>query len=344
MYKLQNNSKVSILVAIYNIEKYIGKCIESIINQEYRNIEIILVDDCSRDDSGKICDEYAKKDSRILVIHHENNTRLSGVRNTGLNHATGDYIVFVDGDDWLASDYVTYMLNVITETQSDMAINLVNFTTRDIKQVKSKKNQVWSAEKTTAELLFPHVTIGAWNKIYRRDFIEKYNLRFHSELFTAEGYRFINDAAQRSNHVGVGYRKVYYYRLNNEGSATTKYDIRQSEGALFALKGIERDLIIRTPYVMNALHQHIWLNNFWNLRQILSLKLKSKKRDSYMNSRNYIRKHALSVAKFEPAINKKIKYFFTGMFPVLAAKSKNVLFDLKLKIDVFRYRHIEKEN
>lgn len=344
MLTLQKNLKVSIIVAIYNVEKYIGKCIESIINQDYRNIEVILVDDCSKDASGKICDEYARKDNRILVIHNKSNMRQSGVRNTGLDHATGDYVVFVDGDDWLASDYVTYMLKVITETQSDMAINLVNFTTRDTKQVKIQKTQVWSAEKTTAELLFPHITIGVWNKIYSRAFIEKYHLRFHSELFTAEGYRFINDAAQRSNHVGVGCRKVYYYRLNNTGSSTTKYDIRQSEGALFALEGIENDLIIRTPYVMNALHQHIWLNHFWNLRQILALGLKAEKRDSYLNSRNYTKKHAFSVAKGEPAINKKAKYCFTGMFPIFAAKSKNTLFNLKLKIDVIRYRRIEKGN
>lgn len=344
MSEFKGKPKVSIIVAIYNIEKYIGKCIGSIINQDYPNIEIILVDDCSKDASGKICDEYAEKDSRILVIHNENNMRQPEVRNTGLDHATGDYIVFVDGDDWLASDYVTYMLKVITETKSDMAINIVNFTTRDIKQVKNQKSQIWSAEKATAELLFPHITVGAWNKIYSRDFIEKYNLRFRSELFTAEGDRFINDAAQRANHVGVGCRKVYYYRLNNTGSATTKYDIRQSEGALFAMQEIEKDLIIRTPYVMNALHQHIWLNHFWNIRQILALKLKSEKRDSYLKSLNYIRKYAFSVAKGEPAINKKIKYCLTGIFPILIAKSKNALFDLKLKIDVIRYRHIEREN
>lgn len=344
MIRQQVNAKVSILVAIYNVEKYIRKCIQSIIEQEHSNLEIILVDDCSTDTSGTICDNYAKKDDRIVVIHHESNTRLPGVRNTGLDNATGDYIVFVDGDDWLAPDYVTYMLEVITQTQSDMAINLVNFTTRDTKQVRNREIQVWSAEKTTAELLFPHVTIGAWNKIYRRDFIETYHLRFRSELFTAEGYRFINDAAQRANYVGVGCRKVYYYRLNNTGSATTKYNIRQSEGALFALKGIEQDLIIRTPYVMNALYQHIWLNHFWNLRQILALNLKSEKQEAYQKSLLYTKKHAFSVAKGEPSVSKKIKYCLTGIFPVLAAKSKNLLFDLKLRIDVTRYHHLEKEN
>lgn len=341
---IQMEKKVSILVAVYNIEKYIGKCIQSIIDQDYTNLEIILVNDCSTDLSGKICDDYASKDDRIIVIHHEENTRLPGVRNDGLDRATGDYIVFVDGDDWLASDFVTYMLDVITQTKSDMAINLVNFTTRDTKQVPDCSFQIWSAEKATAELLFPHLTIGAWNKMYKREFIEKHHLRFHPELFTAEGERFINDAAQRANHVGVGCRKVYYYRLNNTGSATTKYDIRQSKGALYAFKGIEKDLIIRTPYVMNALRQHIWLNHFWNLRQILALDLQEEYKESYLESFYYVKKNAFSVAKGEPRVSKKIKYCLAGMFPHFVAKIKNLIFDMKLKRDVIRYNRVEKGN
>lgn len=330
----QSTPKVSILVAIYNIEKFIGRCIQSIIDQDYENLEIILVDDCSSDASGKICDDFAAKDSRVLVVHHETNTRLPGVRNSGLEKATGEYIVFVDGDDWLASDFVSYMLKVIISTKADMAINLVNFTTRDYKQVTERKIEVWSSEKATAELLFPHITVGCWNKIYRRDFIEKHQLRFKTTLFTAEGYRFINDAAQRANHIGIGCRKVYYYRLNNVDSATTMPDVRQSVGALYALEGIEKDLIIRTPYVMGALYQHIWLNHFWNVRQILLTHSRTENIELFRKSRCYIKENAFSVARSEPLISKKMKYCLTGIFPVTAAKVKNMIFILKLKADV----------
>ena len=91
--------KISIIVPIYNVEKYIRKCIESIINQTYRNIEIILVDDGSPDNCGKICDEYAKKDSRVKVIHKKNGG-LSDARNKGTEVATGEYIMYVDSDDY----------------------------------------------------------------------------------------------------------------------------------------------------------------------------------------------------------------------------------------------------
>ena len=315
--------KVSIIVAIYNVKQYLPKCVDSILNQDYKNLEIILVDDCSTDGSGEICDKYKNNDTRVKVIHHKQNTKQATVRNDGLDATTGDYIVFVDGDDWLAYDFVSYMLKVIRETKTDMAINLLNFTSRDLEPKDWNKIEKWSSEKATAELLYPHLPVGCWNKIYRRDFIIKNNIRFRTDLFTAEGDRFINDAAQRANAVGVGTRKVYYYRLNNPNSATTKYDIRQSEGAIYAFKGIEADLIIRTPYVLEAFYQHSWLNHLWNLRQIIALGIKKEKKHEYYESLHYIKKQGIQVSKNEKNKVKKIKYLIIGCFPVLSAKYLN---------------------
>ena len=92
--------RISIIVAVYNIEAYIAHCIESLCSQTYRNLEIILVVDGSTDSSGKICEEYAKKDDRIQVVYRENGG-LSAARNTGIEKATGEYITFVEGDDWV---------------------------------------------------------------------------------------------------------------------------------------------------------------------------------------------------------------------------------------------------
>lgn len=331
---IKQDSKVSIIVAIYNIEKFVSICIESIVKQDYKNLEIILVDDCSSDMSGKICDEYAKRDNRIIVIHHVKNMRHSCVRNDGLDKATGEYIVFVDGDDWLEKDFVTYMLKVIRTTKTDMAINLVNFTTRDTKVLEERKIEVWSAEKATAALLYPKIPVGVWNKIYRRDFIEKNKLRFHTELFTAEGDRFISDAAQRASNVGVGYKKVYHYRLNNSQSATTKYDIRQSLGAIKALLDIRKDLILETPDVLCAYNHHLWWNHFWNIRQILALNLKEKYREKYKASVKYVRKNFIMAAKYEESLNRKVKHYLTGVFPISAAKFINYKFEKDLKKDL----------
>lgn len=100
-----DNSKVSVIIPIYNVGTYLRDCLESVINQTYNNMEIICIDDGSTDDSGKICDEYAKKDSRIRVIHKENGG-VSSARNTGLKASTGDYVTFIDSDDYVEPDYI----------------------------------------------------------------------------------------------------------------------------------------------------------------------------------------------------------------------------------------------
>lgn len=112
---------VSVIVPVYNVEKYLNRCIESILNQTYKNIEIILIDDGSTDNSGKMCDEYKIKDARIKVIHKENGG-LSDARNVGLSTATGDYVTFIDSDDDIKFDYVEYLYDLIKKYDVKMSI------------------------------------------------------------------------------------------------------------------------------------------------------------------------------------------------------------------------------
>ena len=106
---------ISVIVPIYNVEKYMGYCLNSICNQIYKNLEIILVDDASTDNSGKLCEEYAAKDSRIICIHHENNQGLSAARNHGVEKASGKYVVFVDGDDEIEYNMVEILYEAINK-------------------------------------------------------------------------------------------------------------------------------------------------------------------------------------------------------------------------------------
>ena len=109
---------ISVIVPIYNVEQYVEKCIQSIVNQTYKNIQILLIDDGSTDNSGKICDEYAKKDSRIEVVH-KRNEGLVRARKEGLNRANGQYIGFVDGDDYIDENMYAEMLRDILSFQAD---------------------------------------------------------------------------------------------------------------------------------------------------------------------------------------------------------------------------------
>ena len=114
-------NKVSVVVPIYKVEKYLRRCIDSILAQTYKNIEVILVDDESPDKCGLICDEYAKKYPFVKVIHQKN-MGLSGARNSGTKVAGGDYVTFVDSDDFVTPDYVEYLLSLITLYDADVSV------------------------------------------------------------------------------------------------------------------------------------------------------------------------------------------------------------------------------
>ena len=113
--------KISVIVPVYNVEQYVGECIESILNQSFYDIELILINDGSKDNSGFICDEYAKKDNRIKVIHKKNEG-VSIARNIGIKNASGKYIAFVDSDDLVDKEIYTTMLQAIEESGSDLVM------------------------------------------------------------------------------------------------------------------------------------------------------------------------------------------------------------------------------
>lgn len=117
---MKNDVWISVIVPVYNVEKYLNRCVDSLINQTYKNLEIILVDDGSTDSSPRICDDYKKKYEAVKVIHKKNGG-LSSARNTGIKQASGDYIGFVDSDDWVAEDTYEYLLKILLQTNSEAA-------------------------------------------------------------------------------------------------------------------------------------------------------------------------------------------------------------------------------
>ncbi len=146
------DEKISIIIPVYNVENYIRKCIDSVINQTYKNLEIILIDDGTPDNSGKICDEYAEKDSRIIVLHNEN-MGLSGARNCGLDIATGKYVSFIDSDDYVDTCYIEKLYNALKSENADMAICKFKYIfEKDYKNINIKsilpyKTKVFNSEQ-----------------------------------------------------------------------------------------------------------------------------------------------------------------------------------------------------
>lgn len=171
--------KISVIVPVYKVEKYLEKCVDSILNQTYSNIEVILIDDGSPDNCGKMCDTYAEKDSRVLVIHKENGG-VSEARNEGMKAATGEYVSFVDSDDWLDSHMFEILYNRMQKEESDMSIcNFLYVDEEGQPIVKENLNKPIKDELLTGEDAFGRLVgekywyyITLVNRLYRKIVLE----------------------------------------------------------------------------------------------------------------------------------------------------------------------------
>ncbi|MCI8650786.1 MAG: glycosyltransferase family 2 protein [Anaerotruncus sp.] len=202
--------KLSIIVPIYKSEPYLRKCLDSIVNQSYKNLEIILVDDGSPDRCGEICEEYATADPRILTVH-KSNGGISSAKNTGLAIATGEWITWVDSDDWIEADMYEYMLNLALKYQVDM-VQCGFWIEHDRKfEEKFTSNEILILCEKTSELTVRQLKLFSnsnWNKIYRADIIRSIffdtsypigeDLLFH--LYTLIKTKRIYIAAQAKYH------------------------------------------------------------------------------------------------------------------------------------------------
>lgn len=227
--------KLSVIVPVYKVEQYICQCIESIINQSYSNLEIILVDDGSPDNCGKICDQYAKMDNRIRVIH-QSNMGLSAARNAGLDAATGYYIAFVDSDDFIS---VNMYENMISELEKNN-IDIISCNSFRVKGDKIKGSYGYGKikifdKKTILVKVLQDYDNTIWNKVYKKTIVK--NVRFPvGRKFedTATVYLFFANTTK----VGCLDKSYYYYRYNPNSITQTSFNAKARYD--FVLGYIER--------------------------------------------------------------------------------------------------------
>ena len=318
--KMKNEKiKVSIILPIYNVEKYIEQCLESISKQTYKNIEIILVDDGSPDNCGKIIDEYAKNDIRVKVIHKEN-SGVSAARNSGLEIATGDYICFADPDDILSEDYIEYLLNLAIHNDVEIAITKSMNTTENINKSSNDKVNIITGEKATEDILLHKIPIGVYCKIFRKSFLDDYKIRFKTDIYIGEGFNFNTSSFQRAKKIAVGCKCIYFYRTDNQSSAVTKFSEKKWWNALYALDSIENDLYIKSKKLYNAIKFARWYDGIF----ILSLMKKNKLWGKYSELQRRcvfnIRKYFISVFYVTSTFKQKIKAILMLPCPILMGK------------------------
>lgn len=217
--------KISVIIPIYESEKYIKKCIDSIINQKFSDIEVVCVNDCSPDNCLTILREYQKNDDRIKIINLEKNGGRGNARNIGMKNATGDYIMFIDGDDWFAEDAFEKAYNQITKNNNDVVFyNIYNYYEEDGSiSYNDQKYYVLLEQKNQssinlAELSRPFNLHGAcWNKIYNAQFLKNCNAYFFDN-HDFEDHIFYMIIMCNAKSISVINEPLYYYRIRG-GSA-----------------------------------------------------------------------------------------------------------------------------
>lgn len=243
---------ISIIIPIYNSEKYLDRCIESIVNQTYKNLEIILINDGSSDNCPKICDAWAKKDNRIKVIHKENEG-VSIARNIGINNSKGEYITFIDSDDYIDSKMYEKMLEKLNNTDTKLCfcdINIVNFDQTITKF--NFNNETIITKKDFFETVFNNnaMNFAVWNKLISRKLIG--NIRFDSNIYIREDALFLFECIEKIDKICYLNECLYFYQMDSN-STLHQNNIRKMISSLDATaKMIE---ILKNNQINNYLEE-----------------------------------------------------------------------------------------
>ena len=212
--------KISVIVPVYNVEQYLERCVDSIINQTYTNLEIILVNDGSTDNSGKLCDELAKKDERIRVIHKENGG-LSDARNRGIDEAESDLVGFIDSDDYIDNDMYEVLLRNLNDTDADLSMCALYDVYNNTPEEQVTNKEIWelSSEQAIKMVMEAKIlSVTAVNKLYRKSLFS--NLKFEVGKIAEDAFIMIKLLDKCEKIVATNEKKYYY--VHRENSITTQ--------------------------------------------------------------------------------------------------------------------------
>ena len=210
-----NKPLVSVIVPVYKVERYLDRCVESVLAQDLEDYELILVDDGSPDRCGEICESWAGRDRRIHVIHKENGG-LSSARNAGIDNASGEYISFIDSDDWVTKEYLSYLYSLL---EAGCSVTACNHTV--IRKGKRKNNsdigrekQVLTRKQAYEEVLFHGcVDVSGWGKLYRKEIFK--DLRYPEGRLFEDTWLF-GDILNRTEGYVFGNRSCYFYEMHGD--------------------------------------------------------------------------------------------------------------------------------
>lgn len=321
---------VSVVVPIYNVEKYLSKCIETIINQTYNNIEIILVNDGSTDNCLQICNDFREKDRRIKVINKKNGG-LSDARNTGLKDAHGKYICFIDSDDYISNKYVEELYNLIIENNAQIALCNYEKVDEENKSISKEDIESQTISGKTAlekfnETAFYPASVVAWNKLYDINLFRNIIYpegKIHEDEFTTYKLFYL------AKKVAITSKVLYYYRFVPTSIMNRKFNVKRLDKleALEQRVNFFRDNKEEKLYRLALIdYQYLLVSHYLKCKKYLE---NSKKIQKEILKK--IRKNYNVVIKFkECSIKSKIKFTIVYIHPILYYNLKKLVELIKI--------------
>ena len=306
---------VSVIISVYNSQDYIGECLESIINQTYKKLEIICIEDCGSDNSIEIIEKYIQNNNRIKLIKHKENRGCGGARNTGINNANGKYIYFIDGDDFIENDYIENLVNTIEKYNADIVCNskmLKYYKNNENKNcyIKNENDFILNKVFDFDENIVRKIMTSALCKIYKTDFLKDNNFYFPERL-KFEDFAFLHILKTKAKNVVFTYDSTYFYR-QREGSLIHQYKTKGND-----FDSIEAIKYIYDFYKTNDLLDKYtipfaWLKKFFK---------RQKDKNKYFNVlKGELLQIDVDISQNRNIYNKKDLIFFDSVL-----KSKNYL-------------------
>lgn len=259
---------ISVIIPVYNVEKYLKRCIDSVLQQTYKELEIILIDDGSTDNCGLICDEYKVIDERIKVIHKKNGG-VSDARNAGLEKCVGNYICFIDSDDYVVNDYIEYLYKILKNNNAEISscnFEYVYETTKNVKII-DEHEKIYKYDRLTAlrELLYQkNVDNSFWGKLFKKELFE--NIKFpYGKIY--EDFAIFYKILLKSNLLVYSNLKKYLYLQREKSILSTPF----GEKDLYMItvsKEMYNEIIKEYPTLDGALNSRILNMDFYLLRRM----------------------------------------------------------------------------
>lgn len=331
---------ISIIVPIYKVEKYLDKCVNSILNQTYKDLEIILVDDGSPDNSPKMCDDFAKQDSRIKVIHKSNGGLMSA-RQAGLRIANGEYVGFVDGDDWIEPDMYMHFYKAICDYQPDMAVSEFYFETGDeIDISKQNLSKPFFTKDEMINKIYPNMLFKApyynfginpccWSKIYKKELLESCLYSISTEIKIGEDTAFTYPCLIKAESVAYIDKPCYHYLDSRDGSMTSSYDADMENTILIPFEILKKVFAESGYNFANSLDYYLFYLIEFIIRNEAAFSNKKSKKEIIQTIKNFTH-------------NKELVLALNNINPAdLPLRKKFLLTFIKMKSNEFIYLYIK---